>query len=259
MKAALAKILLIGAVLQVSYASAQFHWKDRKDNLEDFDEAKYTWGFFLNGNHFDYKMVLDAEKGLDEQGRNMVLSKGKYSFGAGLIGKMRLSDNFDLRLEPGLQFVEREITFNTQRNDRFANDPENPFTPRALTPADTLRDVKSTYIDIPLLLEYHGERWYNSRPYIAAGFNWLINLQSMSNSPEDNSAGVFRSTTNNFAWSPEVGIQFYFNRFKLTPAFRGTFVMNSELVADNPDTPPYWTAAIETMHTRALMFILKFE
>ena len=36
-----------------------------------------------------------------------------------LIGRMRLNDNFDLRIEPGLQFVERELTFNTQTNDQY--------------------------------------------------------------------------------------------------------------------------------------------
>jgi hypothetical protein len=51
---------------------------------------------------------------------------------------------------------------------------------------------------------------------------------------------VFRSTTHNFAWSAEMGIQFYFNKFKLTPAIRGTFFMNNEMVADNATTPPYW-------------------
>jgi hypothetical protein len=29
---------------------------------------------------------------------------------------MRLNDYFDLRLEPGLQFVDRELTFDTQDN-----------------------------------------------------------------------------------------------------------------------------------------------
>ena len=74
-----------------------------------------------------------------------------------------------------------------------------------------------------------------------------------------NQQGIFRTTTSNFAWSAEIGMQFYFSRFKLTPGFRGTFMINDEMVADNAQTPPYWTSAISSAKTRAFMFVLKFE
>ncbi|AYO57250.1 PorT protein [Chryseobacterium sp. 6424] len=255
------KISLITAILVAGLASAQlFRTKDRMDNLESFDNQKFSYGFFLAGNNFDYKLVLDPRFGISKQ-QNLVRTKSSYSFGAGLIGKMRLNENFDLRFEPGLQFVEREIYFDTQSNDQFAaGTPANlPFTPRTLTDADKLRNVKSTYVDLPLLIEIHGDRWYNSRPYAAAGVNWMLNLQSNSDAADDNAQGIFRSTTSNFAWSAEIGIQFYFSRFKLTPGFRGTFMINDEMVPDNAETPPYWTPAIVSAKSRALMFVLKFE
>ncbi len=255
------KINLITAIFVVSSLNAQlFRTKDRMDNLEGFDNQKFSYGFFLAGNNYDYKMVLNPMFGMDGQ-KNLVQSKSSYSFGAGLIGKLRLNDHFDLRFEPGLQFVERELMFNTQSNDHYAGGTNSnpPFAPRTLTDADKLRTVKSTYVDLPLLIEVHGDRWYNSRPYAAAGVNWMMNLQSNSKAADDNSQGLFRTTASNFAWSAELGIQFYFSRFKLTPGFRGTFMINDEMVADNPDTPPYWTSAISSAKTRALMFVLKFE
>ena len=86
-----------------------------------------------------------------------------------------------------------------------------------------------------------------------------MNLQSNNKATDDNQQGLFRTTASNFAWSAEIGIQFYFSRFKLTPGFRGTFMINDEMVADNPETPPYWNAAIASGKTRAFMFVLKFE
>ena len=255
------KTNLLIAFCAASLVDAQlFRTKDRMDHLEGFDEKKFSYGFYLAGNNFDYKMVLHPKLGMNGQ-KNAIQSKGTYSFGAGLIGKMRLSENLDLRLEPGLHFVEREITFDTQSNDQYAAGTtfNQPFTPLALTDADRIRTVKSTYVDIPLLLEVHGDRWYNSRPYAAGGINWMMNLQSNSNAEDDNQQGVFRTTSTNFAYSAEIGIQFYFSRFKLTPAFRGTFMINNEMVADNPDTPPYWAAGISSAKTRAFMFMLKFE
>ncbi len=255
------KINLVAAFCFATVAEAQlFRTKDRMDNLEGFDNQKFSYGFYLAANNFDYKLVLDPKFGMNGQ-KSLVQPKAFYSFGAGLIGKFRLNDNFDLRIEPGLQFVEREIYFDTQSNDQFAaGTPANlPFTPRKLTEADKLRTIKSTYVDIPLLIEVHGDRWYNSRPYAAAGVNYMMNLQSNNKSEDDNEQGIFRTTASNFAWSAEVGIQFYFSRFKLTPGFRGTFMINNETVADKATTPPYWTSAISSAKSRAFMFVLKFE
>ena len=255
------KILIATAITATNLFSAQlFRTKDRMDNLEGVDEQKLSYGFFLNLNQYDYRLVLDPKYGVNGY-KNLVQSKPTYSFGAGLIGRARLNDNFDLRLEPGLQFVERDLTFDTQSNDQYSGGTTtNPaFTPLALTDADKNRKIKSTYLDIPLMLEFHGDRWYNSRPYAAMGIDYSVNLQSNSGSTDDNQQGIFRSTTTNFGYTAEIGIQFYFSRFKLTPAFRGTFFTNNELVSDNPGTPPYWAAAISTMQTRAFMFVLKFE
>jgi len=238
-----------------------FNTKNRMDNLEGFDEQKFSWGFYLVGNNFDYKIVLHPKYGMDGN-KNAVVSKTSPSFGAGLIGRMRINDNFDLRIEPALQFVERELQFSTfqavNNNYDFTKWPiENQI--QEPTDADKVRNVKSTYIDIPVLLEYHGNRWYNSRPYAAAGVNWMTNLQANENAVDDNQLGMFRTLSNNFAWSVEMGMQFYFMRFKLTAGVRGTFMFNNELVGDNEGTPPYWAGAINQLNTRAYMLVLKFE
>ncbi len=242
--------------------NAQFRTRDRMDRMEDFDEKKFSYGFYLAINNYDYKLILDPKYGMSEDGMtNLIQSKSSYSFGAGLIARVRLHENFDLRFEPGLQFVQRDLTFSTQENDRFADGTtsNDAFTVIALTDADKFRSVKSTYIDVPILLEVHGDRWYNSRAYGALGVNYLVNLQSNQKSLDDNQQGIFRTTTHNFGWSAEVGIQFYFSRFKLTPGFRGTFFTNNEIVKDNSGTPPYWAAGIAQAQSRAFMFVLKFE
>jgi hypothetical protein len=256
----LLRALVLASVNVAVLANAQFRTRNRMDKLEDFDEQKFSWGFYLNGNKLDYRIVLNPRYGMNNN-QNLVTSKESYSFGAGLIAKWRLNDFLDLRLEPGLQFGQRQLTFNTQSNDQYAAGSltNDPFIPIPLTEKDRVREIKTTLVDVPVLLEFHGNRWYNSRPYVAAGVNYIVNLQSNSDSTDDNMQQVFRSTTHNFAWSAEMGVQFYFSKFKLTPAIRGTFIMNNEIVADNATTPPYWTSAMSTLQTRAVFFVLKFE
>lgn len=246
LKTILATLFIIPAL-----ANAQFRTRNRMDHLEGFDEQRFSWGFFIGGNYYDYKIVLDPQTGLTSEGANEVKVKGSAGFGAGLIGKMRLNPNFDLRLEPNLQFVQREIDFGKQIGI-------STISPLSTNIDDKVRTIKSTYLDVPLLLEFHGDRWYNSRPYVAGGVNYLVNLQSNQNSQEDNANNVFRSTTHNFGWSVEAGIQFYFRRFKLTPAFRGTFFFNNELIPDKPTTYGF-SDKISSMNSRAFMFVLKFE
>lgn len=256
----LLKSLVLASLGIATFADAQFRNRDRMDRLESFDQQKFSWGFYLNGSIYDYRLVLHPRYGMDGN-HNGVTTKSTPGFGAGLIGKMRLNDFFDLRLEPGLQFVQREMRFETQSNDQYAAGSltNDPFIPRVLTEADKVRSIKSTLLDIPALIELHGDRWYNSRPYAAAGVNYIVNLQSRSKNTDDNLDGTFRSTTHNFAWSAEMGVQLYFKRFKLTPGFRGTFFLNNEMVGDNPGTPPYWAAAVSSARSKAFMFILKFE
>ncbi|MDL1914260.1 MAG: PorT family protein [Bergeyella sp.] len=255
-------LVLFIELLGTSFFMAQFRTRNRMDNLEGFDKQQYSWGFYLVANQFDYKIVLDPKYGMSDDGlNNLISSKPSMSFGAGLIGKMRLNDSFDLRFEPGLQFVQRDLTFNTQKNSQYSGGTlrNKPFDPLILSDTDKVRVVKSTYIDMPLLLEYHGDRWYNSRPFFAAGVNYLVNLQSNQTSTNDNLQKIFRSTTHNFGWTVEMGFQFYFHRFKFTPAVRGTFFTNNELVKDNPNTPPYWASGISSAQSRAFMLVLKFE
>lgn len=259
-------VIVLGTNAQAQTFNNLFRTKDRPDNEAGGNDLRqFSWGFYLAGNNFDYKMVLNPIYGMDGN-KNLVDSKATYSFGAGLIGKMRLNEFFDLRIEPGLHFVQRDLTFNTFEhvNNLYPGGyplPDGTYTDVITNPdiTHTNKSVKSTYLDVPILLEIHGDRWYNSRPYAAAGINYLMNLQSNETSEGDNSVNTFRTTTHNFGWSAEIGIQFYFSRFKLTPAIRGTFFTNNELVQDKATTPPYWTPAISTMQTRAFMFVLKFE
>lgn len=255
--------VFLGSPLQAQTFNNLFRTKDRPDNdAGGTDLQKFSWGFYLAANNFDYKLVLNPVLGMDGN-KNLVNSKSSYSFGAGLIGKMKLNEYLDLRVEPGLHFVQRELTFDTYDNaNQYAagSNYNLPFTPLPeFTETDSKKIVKSTYIDIPVLLEVHGDRWYNSRPYAAAGVNYLVNLQSNEASTDDNLQNVFRTTSTNFGWTAELGIQFYFSKFKFTPAIRGTFFTNNELVSDKAETPPYWTPAISTMQSRAFMLVLKFE
>lgn len=208
---------------------------------EEFDERAFSWGYFLGTNLLSFKVVPDDE-GLSEQGMIYLRQENKMGFSVGLMAKMRLHDNFDLKLEPGVHFAERNLYFGNIDS-----------------PVDSVREVKSTYVDIPLLLKIHGDRWVNTRPYLQGGVGYMVNIQSNEKKEEDNKEDMFRMKTHNFNWQVELGVELYFSKFKLTPAIKGIFLFNNELVQDNPDTPPMWAGSLKSLSTRGVFFSLKFE
>ncbi len=249
-------ITLILILLLYSSVNAQFRSKDVMDRYSDVDDQRFSWGYYLGVNYFDLKIHPSSE-GLSSSGRFLVNVDTKTGFTVGLIGKMRVHDYVDLRLEPAMHFAQRDIIFhNVQQiiDQQVANGIEPTYTQQ-----DVYRNVKSTYLDFPLFLNFHGDRWNNTRPYVQGGLSWIVNLQSNEKKEQDNEDQIFRMKTNNFSYQLEAGVEIYFKRFKMTPSVRGIFFFNNELVADNPATPPYWAGALKSINTRAVVFSIKFE
>ena len=113
LKSAILALLCVSSQLSAQY----FNTRNRADRLEWIDFKKYSWGFYLNMNDFDYN-VSEIDKN-----QKMVTSKTSSSFGAGLIGRMRLNEHLDLKLEPGMQFLESELIF--KRAEVLATNPQD--------------------------------------------------------------------------------------------------------------------------------------
>jgi hypothetical protein len=200
---------LIGFLLLVtSPMHAQFKEKPII-NLENEDKALLNWGYFLGFNQYDFK--FEYKNDLDD-----VLVEKSIGFNVGLIGELRLNEFLDLRFEPGLFYTKRTLGYKG-----FAD------------PNDALRDVKSTYINFPLLLKVSARRFGNWKPYIIGGASASLNLGSNEASLDDNSSGTFRMTKTLYNWEIGFGIDFYTEYFKFSPSIRGVFALSNELVPDN--------------------------
>ena len=251
------KNLLIALLLtSTTLVSAQFRPNSDKEwHRTEQDEKKFSFGYYLGVNVMSYKISPKAQNnnvegatsdddGVNQYGRFYVEQETKPGFSVGLIGKLRINDHFSLKTEPGVHFTSRTLFFDTVRNNQYNN--------------TVSREVKSAYVDIPLLINYSGDRWFNTRPYIQTGFGYAYNLQSNENKEDDNNAGIFRTTSNNFNWQAEMGIEIYFKRFKLTPSLKGMFFLNNELVPDKDETVGY-ANTLNSLKSRAVVFSLKFE
>ena len=218
-------------LLLAQSTKAQLFSKEKLLNRENNDMRTLSWGYFLGFNSYDYNFDYKEQT----QGDNTdVLVTGEGGFNVGLLGNLRISNYFDLRLEPGLSFTKRNFIFPGFEEDK-----------------DKIREVKATYIHIPLLLKVSTKRLNNIKPFLIGGFSTSFNLASNEDNPEDNSTGQFRSTASNYNYELGFGIDIYLYYFKFTPSIRGVFGLNDELVRDkNPNSA--WTSNIEKMSSRGV-------
>ena len=159
----------------------------------------------------------------------------------GLTGQARLIKYIDLRIEPGLVYNKRVLTFPNFTESR-----------------DAVREVPSTYIYIPLLLKFSADRWYNVKPYVTAGASMVFNLSSNANLTIDNSDRTFRSTKNVFFYEMGIGLDIYTHYFRVSPSLRALFSVNNELIPDK-DANSRWTGNINGLKTRGFLLNLNFE
>ena len=209
--------------------------KDPIINLENFDKQRLYWGYFLGLNTYDFKFDYIKPPTTD------ISVASNFGFNVGVVGDLRLQEYINLRFEPGLYYAQRNLTYAG-------------FTRQI----DSYREVRSTYLDFPLLLKFSSKRVGNVRPYLVGGVSATLNLASNSKSLDDNYQQRFRvkSWTQNYELG--FGIDLYLEYFKFSPSIRGVFGLNDELIRDNnPDSP--WTGNIQSMKSRAVFINFTFH
>ena len=133
-------------------------------------------------------------------------------FSVGVLGELRLHDNFSLRVAPTMHFGAKHLTFIDLQNKDGATGK----------PLKQTQDLKNTYFSLPIDIKFAAPRWNNHRPYLIAGINPMIN---MTKGDQD----IVR--LNRFSTMVEVGLgcDFYLPFFKLIPELKFCFGLSNVL------------------------------
>lgn len=217
-----------------------FAQRERVENLPTFDNRKIHYGFYLGLNQNDFKLNYKNSPIFDPS----ISVEPSTGFNVGLIAELRFHKNLSLRFEPGLVSNTKRIIF------KHLSSSSNP--------QDSIREIGSTYLHVPLLFKFSTDRYKNIRPYVLGGISYDYNFSSNEANQDDNSAGQFRMKTHNFMYEVGMGIDIYLNYFKFSPSIRGVFAINNEIkYDDDPDSK--WTAPINFMGTRGIFLNFAFE
>ena len=132
-------------------------------------------------------------------------------FSVGVLGELRLHENFSLRVTPTMHFGAKHLTFIDMK-DLDENGQWRRQT----------QDMKNTYVSLPIDIKFAAPRWNNHRPYIMAGINPMINLTG----GDQDMVRIKR-----FSTMVEIGLgcDFYLPFFKLIPELKFCFGLSDVL------------------------------
>lgn len=211
--------------------------KEKVEYLSTFDMQTLHWGFYMGFTYNDFNITYKEEGFLVE-------SKPNLGFNVGLIGDLRLNNNLNLRLEPGLNYNSRILTFvdihSTENIERNAN---------------------GTYLHVPLLLQFSANRFHNLRPYVIGGASYDYNF-SGGGTENTGDSDKLRLTKSNFMYEVGFGMDFYFHWFKFSPSIRGVFAINNEIIRDESESLggySQWTSPINYVGTRGIFLHFAFQ
>ena len=228
------KILVVLIILTAGTIMSAQYTDDIPKNRPFFDKKNVSWGYYFGMNFYDFKIDYDQEYAY-------IIQESNPGFQVGLVGNINLNENVSIRTEPGVFFTNRKLIFKN-----------------LLTAKDSIREITSNYVQVPLSIKLNTIRYGNIRPYITGGIIYAYNLNSWEDSNNDNAAGRFRMRTQILMYEVGFGLEMYLFYFKFTPSIRGVFSLQDELVRDKDPNSP-WTSHIESIMTRGIYINLTFE
>ena len=157
------------------------------------------------------QLITDEEGIVHEELILCDADKWNPGFSVGVLGEMRLTNNFSLRIAPTMHFGAKHLTFlNTNSVDE------------RVEPYRQIQDLKNTYVSLPIDIKFAAPRWNNHRPYIIAGINPMLNL---TGGDQD----IIRLKRYSAMMEVGLGCDFYLPFFKLIPELKFCFGLSDAL------------------------------
>lgn len=129
----------------------------------------------------------------------------------GVLGELRLSTHFQLRVAPMMYFGTRHIVFHDLKKLSESGLPD-----------EKRQDMKTAYIAVAGDLIFSAPRFNNHRPYLMAGVSPMINLTGKS-------TDALKLKRTSLSLEFGVGCDFYLPFFKLRPELKFVYGLGNAL------------------------------
>lgn len=244
-------------------------------NLPFYDNEPYHYGFIIGYNQMlfsinyidDYQNVIHSSSELPSSeilpGTTDVFLNSDFKvydinpqmthgFTVGILGNLRLSKHFDLRLIPSLSFGERKIIY------KIVSLQEDPISGDIIEVGKTINSTThSTFVEFPLQVKFRSKRFYNSAAYVIAGANYKIDMASQKKNYDADSGRPKTLSVNRHDLAAEVGagFDFYTGYFKLGVELK----MSYGLLNVAKDENYMFTNSFDSLRNKTFQLSFTFE
>lgn len=233
-------LLLFTFVIFVYFpVNGQGREKKGVPNLPAFDYRPLHFGFLIGFNTMDFRVVhkpiSERPEGLENRYAEVVnLNPG---INLGIVSSLRLNQYFNLRFLPGISFGQRDLL--------YIQDGEVEEKPL---------EIKSTFLEFPLLLKYSGARMTNVKPYLVGGINPRIDLAKSENDG-------LKLKKGDLYLEVGAGFDFYLNYFRLSTEAKLSVGMLNVLDSSGTGEPEdvFYTDVLDRLTSRIFVFTFYFE
>jgi len=208
-------------------------------NLIDHDYKPYFFGITLGLNSSRFHPDMHP-KFIQDDSVLVAEPVNKIGFSLGLSATARISDRFQLRFNPQLSFMERDITYQLRY-------PEDNLT-------EVTKKVESVLVSFPVQVKMQSDRIGNFRVYMLAGLKADLDLSSNARAKRAEDLIKIKS----FDYGPELGLGFNF--------FFPSFILSPELKFSNGipnlhsrDANLKYSSVFDKVQSRSIIFTLHIE
>lgn len=179
---------------------------------------------------------------------NALYGKSSPGFGIGFVVNGRISNHIDVRLTPTLVFTDRLMEYEYQQPTKV----NMPFS-------SLEQKVSATMVEFPLGIKIKSDRRNNFRAYMLYGAKYSMDIASKKKTDDSGQDPIYKllkNTKSYLSYEAGLGMDLYFEYFKMSPEIKFSYSMNN--ILNNSDPNPY-NAPIDKLMLRHVTFSLFFE
>ena len=233
-----ALLLLSASLLINAVATAQIDKIEM--NMPDHDDKPYYFGMTLGINLARFQTYLHP-KFLESDSVYVAEPINSGGFTLGLSATARLSDRFQLRFNPQLMFIERNIFYNLKHPDIDG-----------LT--ELTKKVESVIVTFPIQLKFQSDRIGNFRVYALAGMKGDIDMAS--NARAKRAEEIIKIWKYDYGPEFGIGFNFFFDSFIFSPEIK---ISNGLRNIHARDSDLRFSNVFDKIQSRMIVFSIHLE
>jgi hypothetical protein len=232
-------LLLTGAMLLCQQASSQMSRVEM--NMYDHDSRPYYFGLTIGVNLNRFQTELHS-RFLQDDSMYVAEPTNSGGFTLGLNATARLSDRFQLRFNPQLMFIERNVLYKLKKPDPIDNRTE------------ITKKVESVTMSFPINIKFQSDRIGNFRVYVLAGVKGDIDMASNARAKKAEELIKIQK----YDWGPEFGLgfNFYFESFIFSPEIK---ISNGIPNIHARDPKLIYSSVFDKIQSRMIVFCIHLE